>query len=57
MVRTSSTMLPLGTKLPEFELEMVSGLDLSPSDRFRDVRNIRSFDLKQKVLIFCPYQF
>ncbi len=61
MVRTASTMLPLGTKLPDFELEMVPGLNLAPSDPFRDVRNIRSFDLKQKPLFLmvicahCPF--
>ena len=61
MVRTASTMLPLGTKLPDFELEMVSGLNLALSDPFRDVSNIRSFDLIQKPLFLmvicahCPF--
>ena len=61
MVRTASTMLPLGTKLPDFDLEMVPGLNLAPHDPFRGVRNIRSFDLIQKPLFLmvicahCPF--
>ena len=61
MVRTSSTMLPLGTQLPEFELEMVSGLNLAPSDPFKDFSNIRSLDLIKKPLFLmvicahCPF--
>tara|TARA_B100000965_G_scaffold290629_1_gene248427 strand:+ start:123 stop:743 length:621 start_codon:yes stop_codon:yes gene_type:complete len=61
MVRTASTMLPLGTQLPEFELEIVSGLNLSPNDPFGDVSNIRSFDLLKKPLFLmvicahCPF--
>ncbi len=61
MVRTASTMLPLGTKLPDFELEMVSGLNLSPNDPFLGVRNIRSLDLIKKPLFLmvicahCPF--
>ena len=61
MVRTASTMLPLGTKLPNFELEMVSGLHLSPDDPFEGVSNIRSADLIEKPLFLmvicahCPF--
>ena len=61
MVRTTSTMLPLGTKLPDFQLEMVSGLDLSPNDPFSGVSNIRSLDLIKKPLFLmvicahCPF--
>ena len=61
MVRTASTMLPLGTKLPYFELEMVSGLNLSPDDPLAGVRNIRSSDLIKKPLFLmvicahCPF--
>jgi len=61
MVRTASTMLPLGTKLPNFELEMVSGLNLSPDDPFKAVSNIRSADLIEKPLFLmvicahCPF--
>ena len=61
MVRTASTMLPLGTKLPDFDLEMVSGLNLSPNDPFVGLSNIRSFDLIQKPLFLmvlcahCPF--
>ena len=32
MVRTASTMLPLGTQLPDFELGVVSGCLLYTSD-------------------------
>ena len=61
MVRTASTMLPLGTQLPDFDLEMVPGLNLAPHDLFRGVRNIRSLDLIQKPLFLmvicahCPF--
>ena len=61
MVRTSSTMLPLGTKLPDFELEMVSGLNLSSKDPLRGFRNIRRSDLLKKPLFLmvicahCPF--
>tara|TARA_B100000965_G_scaffold89830_1_gene73012 strand:+ start:125 stop:745 length:621 start_codon:yes stop_codon:yes gene_type:complete len=61
MVRTASTMLPLGTILPDFDLEMVSGLNLAPDDPFADVQKIRSFDLKKRPLFLmvicahCPF--
>ena len=61
MVRTASTMLLLDTQLPDFELEMVPGLNLAPNDTFRGVRNIRSCDLIQKPLFLmvicahCPF--
>jgi len=61
MVRTTSTMLSLGTQLPDFELEMVSGLNLAPNDPFRGYGNIRSFDLIHKPLFLmvicahCPF--
>ena len=61
MVRTTSTMLSLGTSLPDFELEMVPGLNLDPNDPFKGVRNIGSFDLIQKPLFLmvicahCPF--
>ncbi len=61
MVRTASTMLPLGTKLPNFELEMVAGLHLSPNDSFQGVSVIRSTDLIEKPLFLmvicahCPF--
>ena len=61
MVRTASTMLPLGTQLPDFELEMVSGLNLSPEDRFRGSSHIRGFDLTKRPLFLmiicahCPF--
>ena len=61
MVRTASTMLPLGTPLPDFDLEVVSGLNLSSNDPFADFRNLRSFDLIKKPLFLmvicahCPF--
>ncbi len=61
MVRTASTMLPLGTQLPDFELKIVSGLNLSPDDPLGGVSNIRSFDLIKKPLFLmvicahCPF--
>jgi len=61
MVRTASTMLPLGTKLPDFELEVVSGVNLAPGSSFRGLSHIRSFDLMQKPLFLmvicahCPF--
>jgi len=61
MVRTASTMLPLGTILPEFELEMVSGLNLSPNDPLGGLRHIRSIDLIKRPLFLmvicahCPF--
>ncbi len=61
MVRTSSTMLALGTKLPDFELEMVSGLNLSPEDPFRGKSYVTSHDLAGKPLFLmvicahCPF--
>ncbi len=61
MVRTASTMLPLGTQLPEFELDMVPGLNLSPDDPLKGVSNICSFDLINKPLFLmvicahCPF--
>ncbi len=61
MVRTASTMLPLGTQLPDFELEIVSGLNLSSNDPWGDLSNIKSSDLTQKPLFLmvicahCPF--
>jgi len=61
MVRTASTMLPLGTKLPDFELEMVSGLNLSPNDPLEGLSKIRSCDLIKRPLFLmvicahCPF--
>ena len=61
MVRTTSTMLSLGTQLPDFELEMVSGLNLSPNDPLQGLSNIRSFDLIKRPLFLmvicahCPF--
>ena len=61
MVRTASTMLPLGTKLPDFELEVVSGVNFASDSSFRGLSHIRSFDLMQKPLFLmvicahCPF--
>ena len=48
MVRTASTMLPLGTQLPDFELGVVSGLNLAPDDYFKGISHIRSLDLTRR---------
>ena len=54
-------MLPLGTKLPDFELEVVSGLNLSQNDPLRGLSYIRNFDLTNKPLFLmvicahCPF--
>ena len=61
MVRTASTMLPLGTPLPDFELAMVSGLNLAPEDSFKGLTQIRSIDLIKRPLFLmvicahCPF--
>ncbi len=61
MVRTASTMLPLGTQLPNFELEIVSGLNLSSNDPFRGLGSINSSDLIKRPLFLmvicahCPF--
>ena len=61
MVRTASTMLPLGTQLPNFELEIVSGLNLSSDDPLGGLSNIKSSDLIKKPLFLmvicahCPF--
>tara|TARA_B100000579_G_scaffold150351_1_gene122080 strand:+ start:193 stop:792 length:600 start_codon:yes stop_codon:yes gene_type:complete len=54
-------MLPLGTELPDFELEMVSGLNLSPNDPLHGLSHIRSVDLINRPLLLmvicahCPF--
>ncbi len=61
MVRTASTMLPLGTPLPDFELGVVSGLNLAPDDFFKGFSQIRSSDLTKRPLFLmvicahCPF--
>jgi len=61
MARTASTMLPLGTPLPDFELEIISGLNLSVGDPFGSFIKIRSSDLIKKPLFLmvicahCPF--
>ncbi len=61
MVRTASTMLPLGTKLPDFELKIVSGLNLSSNDPLGGFSSIKSLDLLEKPLFLmvicahCPF--
>ena len=61
MVRTASTMLPLGTTLPDFELDVVSGLSLAPDDSLKGLIQIRSSDLTKRPLFLmvicahCPF--
>ena len=61
MVRTASTMLPLGTQLPDFELGVVSGVNLASDDYLKGLSNIRSFDLRKRPLFLmvicahCPF--
>ena len=61
MVRTASTMLPLGTQLPDFELEVVSGVNLAPNDCLQGLSHIGSFDLLKRPLFLmvicahCPF--
>ena len=61
MVRTTSTMLPLGTQLPDFDLNVVSGMNLAPEDSLKGLTHIRSFDLTQRPLFLmvicahCPF--
>ncbi len=61
MVRTTSTMLPLGTELPCFELDVVSGVNLDPNDCWNGIRRIRNFDLTKRPLFLmvicahCPF--
>ena len=45
MVRTASTMLPLGTECPDFELDVVSGLELLPDDPLQGLKRIKRGDL------------
>ena len=61
MVRTSSTMLPLGTQLPDFKLDLVSGLNLPPDNFWKGFSHIRSSDLIKSPLFLmvicahCPF--
>ena len=61
MVRTASTMLPLGTKLPDFELDVVLDVNLFPDDPLGGLSHIRSSDLRKKPLFLmvicahCPF--
>ena len=50
MVRTASTMLPLGTQLPAFELDVVSGVNLAPDDSLKGLSYISSFENLVRVL-------
>ena len=60
MVRTASTMLPLGTPLPPFELPIVQGIK-SSNQFFKDSKNISNKMLIQKPLLLmvicahCPF--
>ena len=61
MVRTASTMLPLGTPLPDFDLGVVSGVNLAPNNSLKGLSQIRSFDLAKRPLFLmvicahCPF--
>ena len=61
MVRTASTMLPLGTQLPNFELGVVSGVNSAPEDPLKGLSHIRSVDLTKRPLFLmvicahCPF--
>jgi len=61
MVRTASTMLPLGTQLPAFELAVVSGVNLAPDDSLKGLSHISSFELTKRPLFLmvicahCPF--
>ena len=61
MVRTASTMLPLGTQFPAFELDVVSGVSLAPDDYLEGLGQIRSLDLTKRPLFLmvicahCPF--
>ena len=61
MTRTSSTMLPLGSSLPRFELEVVQGTNLQCNHQFAGLKVIRSLDLSDKPLLLmvlcahCPF--
>ena len=60
MVRTKSTMLPLGTELPSFELSLVQGIQLS-NQYEKDVMNFTSQMLLKKPILLmvicahCPF--
>ena len=61
MVRTASTMLPLGTQLPAFELGVVSGVNLAPDDSLKGLSHISNFELTKSPLFLmvicahCPF--
>ena len=61
MVRTASTMLPLGTQLPAFELAVVSGVNLAPDDSLKGLSHVSNFELTKRPLFLmvicahCPF--
>tara|TARA_B100000700_G_scaffold5546_1_gene6088 strand:- start:96 stop:716 length:621 start_codon:yes stop_codon:yes gene_type:complete len=61
MVKTSSTMLQLGTVLPDFELDVVSGVILASDDSLKGLSKIRNLDLMKRPLFLmvicahCPF--
>ena len=61
MARTASTMLPLGTQLPAFELAVVSGVNLAPDNSLKGLSYISSFELTKRPLFLmvicahCPF--
>lgn len=58
MVRTLSTMLPLGTTLPAFEMAVVKGTNKYSHSQFRDLEQINDRMLCKKpvlVMIICAH--
>ena len=61
MVRTFSTMLPLGTVIPEFELAVVKGTNLLRHPQLRGLDSISSKMLLEKPILLmiicahCPF--
>ena len=58
MVRTSSTMLPLGSEMPNFDLEVVNGTNLSINTEGQDQGRINSKALENKpvlIMVLCAH--
>ena len=61
MVRTLSSMLPLGTPLPHFDLDVVKGTPLFRDTHLRGLNNISSKSLQERPILLmiicahCPF--
>ena len=58
MVRTNSTMLPLGTTLPEFDLEVVSGINPNGDLGSSEIKRMTKQSLSGKpvlVMVICAH--